>query len=134
MSLRCATKGWNAAADALIDERVESGAMIVYNGKNISNRSLALRVIFLLNITKVRDYACYYAANLAVVVNIPEGVESIGKEAMTIPDSVQTIGDKVFRLCSKLVPYKMYGDEDAIVAHLRKLQLSTDVHTGCNLM
>ena len=36
MALRMATKGWNAAADALIDEGVGSGAMIVHDGKDIS--------------------------------------------------------------------------------------------------
>ncbi|GMI18516.1 hypothetical protein TrLO_g14870 [Triparma laevis f. longispina] len=37
---------------------------------------LATRVTFLLNVKKVGDCACCYAVNL-VVVDIPEGVESI---------------------------------------------------------
>ena len=62
MALRVATKGWNAAADALIDEGVASGAMIVHGGKGISHAKawaqekrckLVTRVIFLLNITNV---------------------------------------------------------------------------------
>jgi len=71
MTLRLATKGWKAAADAFIDEGVRSGAMIVHDGKDISyeaeRRELVMRAIFLLNITKVGDKACLYAINLVVV-------------------------------------------------------------------
>ncbi|GMH74417.1 hypothetical protein TL16_g06463 [Triparma laevis f. inornata] len=86
MALRLATKGWNAAADALIDEGVRSGELMVHDGKDIrydeaqtriEGRKLVTRVVFLLNITKVGEYACQYASNL-VVVDIPEGVDSIG--------------------------------------------------------
>ena len=87
MAFRVATKGWNAAADALIDKGVASGAMIVHDRKDIGylttfrqeRRKLGTRAIFLLNITKVGARACYYAS--LVVVDIPEGVESIGKLA-----------------------------------------------------
>ena len=36
MALRLATKGWNAAVDALIDEGLISGAMIVHGGNDKS--------------------------------------------------------------------------------------------------
>ena len=36
MTLRFATKGWNAAADAFIDEGVQSSAMMVHSAKDIS--------------------------------------------------------------------------------------------------
>ncbi|GMH58870.1 hypothetical protein TrLO_g8005 [Triparma laevis f. longispina] len=86
MALRLAKKGWNAAADALIDEGVRSRELIVHGGNNISKdvvaareerRKLATRVVFLLNITKIGRDECYHAANL-VVVDIPEGIVIIG--------------------------------------------------------
>ena len=36
MDLRVATKGWNAAADAKIDEVVLSGKLIVHAGKDFT--------------------------------------------------------------------------------------------------
>ncbi|GMH58544.1 hypothetical protein TL16_g02632 [Triparma laevis f. inornata] len=89
MALRLATKGWNTAADALIDEGVMSGELMVHGGNDLSygaakarkeRRKFATRLIFLLNITKVGEYACSWAVNL-VVVDIPEGVERIGYAA-----------------------------------------------------
>ncbi|GMH71655.1 hypothetical protein TL16_g05711 [Triparma laevis f. inornata] len=89
MALRLATKGWNAAVDALIDEGVESGTMIVHGGKDISfyaaeahyaRRKLPKRVVFHLNVTKIGANACYCAINL-VIVDILEGVHSIGVNA-----------------------------------------------------
>ena len=72
--------------------------------------NLATRVIFLLNTTKVGEYACYYAENL-VVVDIPEGIERIGYEtfsrcinltAVSFPATLTLIGDGAFFLCSSL--------------------------------
>ncbi|GMH64789.1 hypothetical protein TrLO_g4862 [Triparma laevis f. longispina] len=86
MALKLAAKGWNAAADALIDEGMRSGELMVHDGKDIGGgtaaalkerRALVTRVIFLLNITRIGDYACKYAINL-IVIDIPEGVERIG--------------------------------------------------------
>ena len=66
MALRLATKGWNAAADALIEEGVRSGELMVHDGNDLHSkvaanrrerRALATRVIFLLNITKVGENA-----------------------------------------------------------------------------
>jgi len=86
MALRFETKGWNAAADALMDEGVRSGEIIVHDGKNIDYRILTdareerfkvvKQVIFVLNITKVRK-TCRYAVNL-IVVDTPKGVERFG--------------------------------------------------------
>ncbi|GMH75115.1 hypothetical protein TrLO_g12824 [Triparma laevis f. longispina] len=84
MRLRLATKGWKAAADVFIDEGMRRGPIIVHGGNDISiyatndrkeSLELVTRVLFLLNVTKVGEYACY-AFNL-VVVDIPEGIESI---------------------------------------------------------
>ncbi|GMH90200.1 hypothetical protein TL16_g11694 [Triparma laevis f. inornata] len=119
MKLRLATKGWKPTAEAFIDEGVRSGAMIVHGGKDISwggddprwdMRKLATQVIFLLNITKVGEFACYCAVNL-VVVNIPEGIESIsiaafrGCQSLTtvsFPKTLRLIGGWAFGDCSSL--------------------------------
>ncbi|GMI01921.1 hypothetical protein TrLO_g8130 [Triparma laevis f. longispina] len=124
MTLRLATKGWKAAADAFIDEGVRSGAMIVHDGKDISyeaeRRELVTRAIIPLNITKVGDKACLYAIKL-VVVDIPEGVERI--------DSLQTLDRRIFYGCSELVPPSIDVSEDKdddptseVIAHLRSQQ------------
>jgi len=123
MTLRLATKGWKAAADAFIDEGVRSGAMIFHDGKDISEDNayaqvedqkervkLVTRVIFLLNITKVGEHACMLSVNL-VVVDINEGVESIGGGAFQWCKSLSTvsflttlksIGDAAFNQCLSL--------------------------------
>ncbi|GMI09051.1 hypothetical protein TrLO_g3197 [Triparma laevis f. longispina] len=119
MKLRLATKGWNTAADALIDEGVESGDLIVHGGKDISlevawgrfeRHKIVKRAILLLNITKVGDYAWWKALNL-VVVDILEGVESIGETAfllcrslttVSFPTTLTLIGEYPFALCSSL--------------------------------
>ena len=86
MAMRVVSKLWSHVVYAFIDYGVKSGEMIVHGGKDISHAvayarreglALVTRVIFLLNITKVREKACWDAVNL-VVVDIPEGVESIG--------------------------------------------------------
>ncbi|GMH69212.1 hypothetical protein TrLO_g15722 [Triparma laevis f. longispina] len=89
MTLRLATKAWKRVVDAFIDEGVESGAMMVHGGNDVidtiararaERRKFVMRVIFHLNVTKVGNRTCMWAANL-VVVDIPEGVETIGVEA-----------------------------------------------------
>ena len=99
MALMFATKGWNAAAEEVINEGVESGEIMVHDGKDISDdegwarskrRKLVTRLIFPINITKVAAYACYPAANL-VVVDIPEGIESIGQAAFSGCRSLTTV-------------------------------------------
>ena len=44
------------------------------------SNKLVTQAIFLQNLPRVGDYACYCAINL-VVVKIPEGIESIGYAA-----------------------------------------------------
>ena len=76
MNLKLATKGWKAAADALIEDGVTNGEIIVHDGEDLSwaivkprreGRELVTRVIFFLNIKKVGQWACGFAANLIVV-------------------------------------------------------------------
>ncbi|GMH53034.1 hypothetical protein TrLO_g6615 [Triparma laevis f. longispina] len=99
MALRVATKGWNAAADALIDEGVRSGELMVHDRydiidddafERVKSRNRVTRMIFFLHITEVGKFACYSAANLAVV-DIPEGVKSIGKCAFSNCESLTTV-------------------------------------------
>jgi len=120
ITLRLATKGRKAAADAFIDEGVESGEIIVHGGDDISSgpfdsarkekRKLVTRVIFLLNITKVGYYACMLDCNL-VVVDIPEGFDRISFSAfyccrsittVSFPRTLNHIGDNAFTGCSSL--------------------------------
>ncbi|GMH52502.1 hypothetical protein TL16_g01243 [Triparma laevis f. inornata] len=99
MTLRMATKVWRRVVDAFIDERVASGAMIVHDGKDIrfgsvlareERRELVTLVIFLLNIKKVGEQECMWATNL-VVVDIPEGVQSISRAAFFRCYSLTTV-------------------------------------------
>ncbi|GMH92351.1 hypothetical protein TrVE_jg2605 [Triparma verrucosa] len=68
------------------------------------------KVIFLLNITKVGDRACFEASNL-VVVDIPEGITSIGGHSFNgcsslkdikFPKALTNIGASSFCGCSSL--------------------------------
>ncbi|GMI18253.1 hypothetical protein TrLO_g2751 [Triparma laevis f. longispina] len=79
--LREVCKEWNDVVVERVDESVESGVMIVHEGKDIDEDDafarkdrceLVMQVIFLPNITKVGENVCDLAANL-VVVHIPEG-------------------------------------------------------------
>ncbi|GMH75182.1 hypothetical protein TL16_g12439 [Triparma laevis f. inornata] len=119
MTLRLATKEYNTAADVFIDEGVKSGEFIVHGAKDFSNdaakarkerRKLVTRVFILLDITNVAQNACRYAHNL-VVVDIPEGVESIGAFAffschslttVSFPTTLTSIGEEAFRECFSL--------------------------------
>ncbi|GMI18372.1 hypothetical protein TrLO_g7913 [Triparma laevis f. longispina] len=136
MRLRLATKGWNAAADAFIDEGVKSGEIIVHGGKDISSGTdvarkerleLATRVVFLLNITKfdfrifsdlltsIGKMAFSYCESLENIDLLHTNLQELGSYAfsgcanlksMTIPDSLQTLGDNFFYNCPKLSPFQ----------------------------
>ncbi|GMH89416.1 hypothetical protein TL16_g11449 [Triparma laevis f. inornata] len=113
MALRVATKGFNAAADAFINEGVRSGELMVHSGKDISSTTawareerlkLVMRVILLLNIRNVGAYVCYCADKL-VIVDIPEDVERIGSGAfqhcssltiVSLPTMLTTISVSAF--------------------------------------
>ncbi|GMI15508.1 hypothetical protein TrVE_jg1650 [Triparma verrucosa] len=68
------------------------------------------KVVFLLNITKVGDYACY-VASIFVVVDIPEGITIIGEcsfkscyslSNVKFPKSLTSIGHHSFEECYSL--------------------------------
>ncbi|GMH67816.1 hypothetical protein TrST_g13513 [Triparma strigata] len=101
MKMRLLCKARRRVADTFIDGKVESGGMIVVGEDDVSvfydevdnfkeRRSFVTQVVLLLNITKVGDCACYYAVNL-VVVEIPEGVVSIGDLSFAHCSSLTTV-------------------------------------------
>ena len=93
--------------------------MIVHQGNDIDYEEavaliqglrLVTQVVFLLNITKVGNYACSLAVHL-VIVEIPEGVERIGDAAfqgcsnlttVSFPTSITTIVLNAFLSCVSL--------------------------------
>lgn len=95
--------------------------MVVHDGEDMrkewhwddprwQRRELVTRLIFVLNIMKVGENECRYVANL-VVVEIPEGVKSIGKYAfnscrslttVSIPTTLTSIGEAAFADCDNL--------------------------------
>ncbi|GMH67903.1 hypothetical protein TrLO_g3035 [Triparma laevis f. longispina] len=121
------SKEWQVVAKRSIDEDFTSGELLVHDGKDVgggaitgsgipdwgglkAKREPVKRVMFLLNITKVGKYACHRAVNL-VVVDIPEGVESIDREAfwgclrlttVSFPTTLTAISDEAFWGCSNL--------------------------------
>ncbi|GMH56193.1 hypothetical protein TrLO_g5425 [Triparma laevis f. longispina] len=122
MTLKLTTKAWKAVAEKqLSDEEKLEMAILTVDGKDVSQseagsvvKSVRMwhvtQAIFLLNITKVGDYACTFAANL-VVVDIPEGVERIGHNAfrhcyilttVSFPTTLTCIAGFAFGNCSSL--------------------------------
>ncbi|GMH85065.1 hypothetical protein TrVE_jg14204 [Triparma verrucosa] len=97
------------------------GKFIVHAGNDISSNEansgarmdrmkLVTKVVFILNITKVGDYACC-DASILVVVDIPEGITSIGDfsfnecislKEIKFPKSLTSIGVQSFNGCSRL--------------------------------
>ena len=141
MTLRSTTKGWKAAAEEVIDEGVRSGKLIIHDGKDFSmcfaeirreRLALATRDIFLLNITKVGERACKYAANL-VVVDFPEGVRRIGwytfancnsMTSVSFPTTLTSIGESAFAYCSSL--------DNVDLLHTNLRELDYQAFEGCS--
>jgi len=117
--LREVCKEWNSVVIERVDKSVESGAIIVVDGKNVDEevvwsreerRQLVTQVVFLLNITKIAARACANA-EILVVVDIPEGVERIydwafedceSSTTVTFPRTLTSIGYGAFSGCSSL--------------------------------
>ncbi|GMH98522.1 hypothetical protein TrVE_jg5841 [Triparma verrucosa] len=97
------------------------GEIIVHGGNDISQEEAisaarnewmkqVTKVVFLLNFPKVGDRVCKFASNL-VVVDIPEGITSIGDASfyrcdslkeIKFPKSLTSIGTRSFQECSSL--------------------------------
>ncbi|GMH48250.1 hypothetical protein TrLO_g885 [Triparma laevis f. longispina] len=120
MKIRLASKPWSRVADAFIDEGVKNGTMIVHGGNDISEevadaqkerRELITRMVFIINITRIGDYACRYDL-----------------KSMTIPDSLQTLGTWAFQDCAKLIPSNIPTKNNiAVVSYLRSKQQQQQV-------
>ncbi|GMH53533.1 hypothetical protein TrST_g6836 [Triparma strigata] len=117
MKTRLLSKSWLEVSDKELDACTNSDAVIFIDGKDedyrpnllqSDSRRLVKDVIFLLNITQIGESSCCYLSKLASV-EIPEGVESIGKN--------------VFQDCYPLIPEHLYDDDSyAIVGYIREEQ------------
>ena len=98
----------------------------------------ATKVVFLLNVTKVGDYACCARdracmyASILVVVDIPEGITSIGYRSFSrcsslkeikFPKSLTSIGNDSFADCSSL--------EQVDLLHTNVQELGTNAFYDC---
>ncbi|GMI01238.1 hypothetical protein TrST_g7010 [Triparma strigata] len=123
VAMRWLDKKWHKVVEKKLIEFEDEpfGGIIVHGGNNISvseatsdartkRMKLVTKVVFLLNITKVGEYACMYASIL-VVVDIPEGITSIGDRSfmycyslkeIKFPKSLVSIGNYSFGWCSSL--------------------------------
>ncbi|GMH69628.1 hypothetical protein TL16_g05205 [Triparma laevis f. inornata] len=139
-TFRLVSKPWQRIAEEEIDREFESGVLTNHGGNDINcqtanarreRRKLVTRVIFLLNITKVGDGACCYAANL-VVVDIPEGVTSIGDHAfcdcssltiVSFPRTLTSIVAGAFAHCRRL--------DNVDLLHTNLQELGDNAFEGC---
>ncbi|GMI01738.1 hypothetical protein TrVE_jg7187 [Triparma verrucosa] len=94
--MRTLSKDYYRTVNKYYQSRIAMAAMIVHEGSDVNHmqdrlqRDDVTQVVFLLNITKVGMYACY-KASILVVVDIPEGVESIGQSAFAHCKSLTTV-------------------------------------------
>ena len=115
-TMRMLSKDYYRTVNEYYQSRIAMAAMIVHEGSDVNHmqdrlqRDDVTQVVFLLNITKVGIYACY-KASILVVVDIPEGVESIGNysfmqcsslKEISFPKSLTSIGRSSFISCSGL--------------------------------
>ncbi|GMH79300.1 hypothetical protein TrST_g11577 [Triparma strigata] len=123
VAMRCLDRKWHKVVEKKLAEVEDEpiGEIIVHGGNDISEGEAVsgareermeqvTKVVFLLNITKVGDHACWYATNL-VIVDIPEGITSIGEASFLscstlkdiyFPKSLISIGMFSFQYCSNL--------------------------------
>ncbi|GMI02946.1 hypothetical protein TrVE_jg10440 [Triparma verrucosa] len=144
VAMRWLDRKWHKVVEKkLTDFEDEShGEIIVHGGNDLSYfeaisdareemMKQVMKVVFLLNITKVRAFACLYANNL-VVVDIPEGITSIGKESFSqcysledikFPKSLTSIGRASFIHCSSL--------EEVDLLHTKVQELGDNAFWDC---
>ncbi|GMH90861.1 hypothetical protein TrST_g3895 [Triparma strigata] len=123
VAMRWLDRKWHKVVEKkLIELGDEPFSEIIVHGGNDISRDEAnsdarkegmkqvTKVVFLLNITKVGDRACACAVNL-VVVDIPEGITSIGRSSfqfcsslkdVKFPKSLTSVGYSSFHNCSSL--------------------------------
>ncbi|GMH58278.1 hypothetical protein TrST_g9597 [Triparma strigata] len=123
VAMRWLDRKWHAVVEKKLAEFEDEpfGEVIVHGGNDISwheassdamqeRMKQVTKVVFLLNITKVGNFACLLASNL-IVVDIPEGITSIGEcsfqccsslKGIKFPKSLTIIDDYSFQDCSSL--------------------------------
>ncbi|GMH63645.1 hypothetical protein TrST_g284 [Triparma strigata] len=123
IAMRWLDRKWHKVVEKKLIEFEDEphGEIIVHGGNDISWEEAdsgtrlerikqVKKVVFLLNIMKVGNCACAYAPNL-VVVDIPEGITSIGGSSfygcrslkeIKFPKSLTSIGNNSFCSCSNL--------------------------------
>ncbi|GMH49049.1 hypothetical protein TrVE_jg4223 [Triparma verrucosa] len=104
VAMRWLDRKWHKVVEKELTELEEDepfGEIIVHGGNDIDydearsdaryeGMTQVTTVVFLLNITKVGDHACFYASIL-VVVDIPEGITSIGFASFSDCSSLKEI-------------------------------------------
>ncbi|GMI01820.1 hypothetical protein TrVE_jg3605 [Triparma verrucosa] len=124
-AMRWLDRKWHKVVEKKLTKMEDElfGEMIVHGGNDISGNEVdsaarkewikqVTQVVFLMNITKVGDYACTRASNL-VDVDIPEGITIIGKSSFAFggcsslkdimfPKSLTSIGNCSFNECFNL--------------------------------
>ncbi|GMH66388.1 hypothetical protein TrST_g2992 [Triparma strigata] len=136
VTMRWLDRKWHNVVEKKLTEFEDEpfGEVIVHGGNDISRGEaasaakrdrmrLVTKVVFLLNITKVGDYACCYASIL-VVVDIPEGITVISERSffgcsslkdIKFPKSLTSIGHQSFGFCSSL------EEVDLLHTHVQQL-------------
>ncbi|GMH75240.1 hypothetical protein TrST_g4322 [Triparma strigata] len=104
VAMRWLDRNWHKVVEKKLIELEEDepyGEMIVHGGNDISREEAysaarkdwikqVTQVVFLLNITKVGDRACWLASIL-VAVDIPEGITNIGRSSFSCCSSLKDI-------------------------------------------
>ncbi|GMH73845.1 hypothetical protein TL16_g06300 [Triparma laevis f. inornata] len=93
---------------------------------------LTMRVIFLLNITKVGENACAFAENL-VVVDIPEGIQSIGWCAFHYCISLTTVSFPTTLVATEYLAFNYCKSLDSVdLLHTNLQKLGQGAFSGCS--
>ncbi|GMH95224.1 hypothetical protein TL16_g13105 [Triparma laevis f. inornata] len=144
VAMRWLDRRWHKVVEKKLTEFEDEpfGEIIVHGGNDISGEEAwatarkdrmkqVTKVVFLLNITKVGDYACAYASIL-VAVDIPEGIRSIGDysfggcsslKVIKFPKSLTSIGVQSFEDC--------YSLEKVDLLHTKVKELGRQAFVDC---
>jgi len=151
LTMKVLSKEFEVTMREYIARRVEGGRMIFHHGVDIifdpyngseeetmafvnaakKRNKLVTQVVFLQNLPQIGYRACLYAVNL-VVVNIPEGVERIGKGAfwgcsslttVYFPPSLTSIGEYALEMCVSL--------DNVDLLHTNLQELGQTAFGGC---
>ncbi|GMH90038.1 hypothetical protein TrST_g2198 [Triparma strigata] len=147
VAMRWLDRKWHAVVEKKLIEVGDEplGELIVHGGNDISHeeavsaarkekRKQVTKVIFLLNTTKVGKYffLCNSPDSILVVVDIPEGITSIGDSSfkycinlkdISFPRSLTSIGRKSFLSCKSL--------EEVDLLHTNVQELGNQAFSYC---